>query len=324
MAQVLRRLESLSSIRHPDLLAGIEGRDDAAVFRLSDRLALVQSVDYFPPIVDEAYDWGRIAAANALSDIYAMGARPLLALQLIGWPRDRLPLELIGDLVEGAGAVLAESGCVLAGGHSIDSPEPAYGFAVTGVADPADVVSNRGGRPGDRLVLTKPVGTGVVATGIKRGVVSRSQRDEAVELMTVLNAGAARAMGSVGVHAATDVTGFGLLGHLGEMLGGAVGAVVDPAAVPLLPGSLDLAGAGVVPGGTRSNLEHAATFTDFGDLDDRYRLLLADAQTSGGLLIAVPEDRLASLLSALRAEGTPSCTVIGALTSEHPGRIVVG
>jgi selenide,water dikinase len=284
----------------------------------------VQSVDFFTPIVDEAYDWGRIAAANALSDLYAMGARPLMALQLVGWPRDRLPFDLLGEVLEGGAAVLAEAGCVLAGGHSIDDPEPKYGLAVTGLADPERIVANRGGRPGDLLVLTKPIGTGLVTTGIKRGVVTAGVRDAAVASMSALNAGAARAMLTVGVRAATDVTGFGLLGHLTEMLaGGGVGAVVDASAVPLLPGARELAEGGVVPGGTVRNLDDAAGLTDFDDLDEAGRLLLADAQTSGGLLIAVPPGRGPALLSALEAEGVAAAAIVGRLTGEHPGRILV-
>jgi selenide,water dikinase len=301
---------------------GIEGSDDAAVFRLDARTALVQSVDFFTPIVDEAYDWGRIAAANALSDLYAMGARPLMALQLVGWPRDRLPFDLLGEVLEGGAAVLAEAGCVLAGGHSIDDPEPKYGLAVTGLADPERIVTNRGGRPGDLLVLTKPIGTGLVTTGVKRGVVPAGMRDAAVAAMAALNAGAARAMLAVGVQAATDVTGFGLLGHLSEMLsGGGIGAEIRASAVPLLPGARDLAEAGVVPGGTVRNLAGAAGFTDFGDLDEPGRLLLADAQTSGGLLIAVEAERVAALVTALEAEETQAAAVVGRLTGEHPGRI---
>jgi selenide,water dikinase len=280
-------------------------------------------VDFFTPIVDEAYDWGRIAAANALSDVYAMGARPLLALQLVGWPRERLPFDLLGEVLEGGAAVLEEAGCVLAGGHSIDDGEPKYGLAVTGIVHPDEIVTNTGGAPGDVLVLTKPIGTGLVATGIKRGVVPAAERDAAVEAMTHLNDGAARAVRAAGARAATDVTGFGLLGHLSEMLGGGMGAEVDAGAIPVLPGARALAAGDVVPGGTKRNLEHAARFTDFGDLDPACRLLLADAQTSGGLLIAVPEDRVGALLDALGAEGTPAAAVVGRLLDRRAGEIRV-
>ena len=322
MAQVLRPLLNLAPIHHPDLLVGLEGSDDAAVYRLRDDLALVQSVDFFTPIVDEAYDWGRIAAANALSDLYAMGATPLLALQLVGWPRDDLPFELLGEVLQGGAAVLELAGCTLAGGHSIDDREPKYGLAVTGVIHPGEIVANRGARPGDLLVLTKPIGTGLIATGIKRDVVDVVVRTHAVAVMAHLNAGAALAMREVGVSAATDVTGFGLLGHLPELLGDGLGAEVEAAAVPLLDGAADLAAAGVVPGGTRKNLAHAEGFTDFGDADETARLLLADAQTSGGLLIAVPGPRADHLLASLRTEQTPAAAVVGRITDDD-GRIRV-
>ena len=324
MAQVLRYLDNLAPTRDSDLLVGIEGSDDAAVYRLNDDLALVQSVDFFTPIVDEAYDWGRIAAANALSDIYAMGATPLLAMQMVGWPRDDLPFDLLGEVLQGGAAVLELAGCLLVGGHSIDDREPKYGLAVTGLVHPGEIITNTGATPADLVVLTKAIGTGLIGTGIKQGVVDAAVRTHAVASMAHLNAGAALAAREVGVSAMTDVTGFGLLGHLGEMLGdGTVGAVIDTASVPLLPGAADLAAEKVVPGGTRRNLEHAGGFTDFGDTDPATRLLLADAQTSGGLLMAVPESRADHLLEALHREQTPVAAVIGRFTNERPGRVLV-
>jgi len=220
--------------------------------------------------------------------------------------------------------VLAAAGCVLAGGHSIDAPEPTYGFAVTGVVHPDRVVRNTGGRPGDVLVLTKPIGTGLIATGIKRGVATVQQRDAAVGVMKELNEGAMRAMQAVGARAATDVTGFGLLGHLGEMLGDSVGAEISAGAVPVLDGARDLAAGGVVPGGTHRNLDHAGGFVDFGLLDDVDRLVLSDAQTNGGLLIAVPEARTEALLAALSAERTAAAAVVGRISSDRPGSVIVG
>lgn len=304
---------------HPDLVAGIS--DDAGVFRVSEGVGLVQSVDFFTPIDDDPFDWGRIAAANALSDVYAMGGRPLTALQLVSWPRDALPLDMLGTVLEGGAQVLGAAGCTIVGGHSIDDPEPKYGFAVTGLVDPAEMTRNTGGRPGDRLILTKPLGTGLVATGVKRGIAPEGSRDAAVESMVTLNRGAAASAASVGVSAVTDVTGFGLLGHLKEMLEG-LGAVIDAAEVPVLPGAMELAEGGIVPGGTRRNLVHVAEFTDFGSSDEATHLLLADAQTSGGLLIAVAEDRCDGLEEALQERGTGAWRV-GSLTAEHPGRIVV-
>jgi selenide,water dikinase len=252
-----------------------------------------------------------------------MGATPLLALQLVGWPRDVLPFDLLGEVLQGGAEVLAEAGCQLAGGHSIDDPEPKYGMAVTGVARPDEIIYNRGGGPGDLLVLTKPIGTGLIATGIKRGLVDVAVRTRAVASMAHLNAGAARAAREIGVKAATDVTGFGLLGHLHEMLGeGAVGAEIEAGAVPVLPGAAEMAEAGAVPGGTSKNLEHAAGFTDFGGAGETTRLLLADAQTSGGLLLAVSPDRAGALIAALERAGTPAAAVVGRFTGEG-GRIVV-
>lgn len=318
----MRYLDNLPALRHPDLLVGIDGGDDAAVFRLADDLALVQSVDFFSPIADEGYDWGRIVAANALSDLYAMGARPITALQLVGWPRDKLPFSILGETMCGGAAVLAEAGCLLVGGHSIDDREPKYGMAVTGLAHPDEIVTNVGARPGDALVLTKPIGTGLLATGIKNGSISAQDRRRAVEVMAHLNAGASRAMLRARARAATDVTGFGLLGHLEEMIRGAgVGVEVFCASVPILPGAATFAAEGAAPGGTLRNLSHSEAFTDFGVADATMRLLLADAQTSGGLLIAVGPDRLDELLDGLVAEETPAAAVIGRFTDEAAGRI---
>jgi selenide,water dikinase len=318
---VLRRLDKSKATRHPDLVVGIEQSDDAGVYRIADDLALVQSVDFFTPIVDEPVDWGRIAAANALSDIYAMGATPLTALQLVGWPRDELPFELLDEVIAGAAEVLEAASVTIVGGHSVDDPEPKFGLAVTGTAHPQRILINSGGSPGDVLVLTKPIGTGIVTTAIKRGVAEQSERDAAVKSMSLLNDTAGRTAVEAGASAATDVTGYGLLGHLGEMLRG-VGAELEAGSVPLLPGARRLADEGVAPGGTRRNLEHATTFTDFGPLDDAHRLLFADAQTNGGLLIAIAEDRLADLLPPLTRDGVFPA-VVGALTAAHPGEVVI-
>ena len=285
------------------------------MYRLSDEVALVQTVDFFTPIVDEAFDWGRIAAANALSDVYAMGGTPLTALQVVGWPRDTLPVDLLGEVLRGGAEVLAEAGCTLVGGHTVDDPEPKYGMAVTGLIHPDEIVGNGGAREGDRIVLTKPIGTGLIATAIKRGKASDEQRDAAVASMATLNAGAARAMRRVGVRAATDVTGYGLLGHLGEMLrASGTSAVLRYDDVPLLPGVEALAAAGVIAGGTKRNLKSASRSTSFGDLGEPARYVLADAQTSGGLLMAVDAPLEAALLQALAEEGVEGAS-IGAFTS---------
>jgi len=274
------------------------------VYRLTDELALVQTVDFFTPIVDDAGDWGRIAAANALSDAYAMGAQPITALSVVGWPRDTLDMDLLGDVLEGAAEKLAEAGCTLVGGHSIDDKEPKYGLAVTGLVHPDHLVTNAAGRPGDRLVLTKPLGTGIIATAIKRGVAGPEMIAEAVAVMAELNRGAAAAMRRIGVAAATDITGFGLLGHLGEMArGSGLSADIEFAAVPRLGGLDELIRADVVPGGTRRNLTSAERFTRFGRLTDAERIICADAQTSGGLLMAVDAPLASALLQALEDEG---------------------
>jgi selenide,water dikinase len=260
--------------------------------------------------VDDARDWGRIAAANALSDVYAMAGTPITALQIVGWPREGLSFDLLGDVLEGGVEILARAGCALAGGHTIDDPEPKYGLAVTGVVHPEDVVSNAGARPGDALVLTKPIGTGVIATAIKRGTATEEQSRAAVASMVALNAGASRAMRRVGANAATDVTGFGLLGHLGEMIRASrVSATIEAATVPLLPGAVELAAAGVVPGGTERNLASVRRFTRFVGVVDAVATLLADAQTSGGLLVSVDAPLERALHQALAEEGVAAATI---------------
>lgn len=307
---------------HPDLLVGLSSGDDAGVLRLPDGRLMVQTVDYFTPIVDDPGDWGRIAAANALSDIYAMGGTPSTALQLIGWPRGKLSFDLLGEVILGGVAKLEEAGCLLIGGHSIDDPEPKYGFAVTGFVEPDRLTTNAGARPGDRLVLTKPIGTGIISTAIKNGKADPEVIAEAIEVMAELNAAAARVVAAIGVHAATDVTGFGLLGHLGGMLAASgVAAIVEHRAVPLIDGARELAEAGVVPGGTGRNLVAAERFTEFGDLDTADQLILADAQTNGGLLIAVAASKTLELVEALTTEGTRAAAIVGEVVEDRPGTI---
>ena len=293
-----------SPTRHPDLLVGIDGADDAGVYRITDDLALVQTVDFFTPIVDDARDWGRISAANALSDVYAMGGTPLTTLQIIGWPRDRLPLDLLGDVIDGALEILAKANCTVVGGHSIDDPEPKYGLAVTGLVHTDELMTNAAALEGDRLVLTKPIGTGVISTAIKAGTCPADVSSAAIASMVELNAAASLAAGQTGVRAATDVTGFGLLGHLAEMMrASGLNAELEADAVPLLPGAMMLAEAGSVPGGTLRNLRAATGFTEFGPLAPPMRTLLADAQTSGGLLLSVPETQLDRLVAGLTESG---------------------
>lgn len=300
--------------RHPDLLVGLETSDDAAVYVTPGGTALVQTVDFFTPVVDDPYDWGRITAANALSDVYAMGGMPITALQLVGWPRDTLPFELLEEVIAGGAVVMEAAGCTIVGGHSIDDPEPKYGFAVTGLVEPDRLVTNAGAQPGDSLVLTKPLGTGIIATAIKNQKANSAVAGQAVEIMAALNEGASRAMTSVGVNAATDITGFGLLGHLTEMLEAAgLGAELNVQTIPLIDGVLDLAQQGILPGGSKRNLESVADSVDFGDIPVHIRNVLADAQTSGGLLISVHPDRVDYLLEALEAERTQAAAVIGSI-----------
>lgn len=296
------------------------------MYRLTDELALVQTVDYFTPIVDDAGDWGRIAAANALSDVYAMGATPLTALSIVGWPREDLPMELLGDVLDGGAEKLAEAGVTLLGGHSIDDKEPKYGLAVTGLVDPERMVTNAAGKPGDRLVLTKPLGTGVIATAIKRQLASDAMVAVAVAQMSLLNRPAAKAMGRIGVAAATDVTGYGLLGHLGELIrASGVNAAIDFDRVPFIDGVAELVADGIVPGGTKRNLEAVSRLTRFGELTHVQQTMLADAQTSGGLLIAVDAPLSAALLQALEDEGVTGHEV-GELTErsfeDGPGSVI--
>ena len=298
--------------------------DDAGVYRIAPDLALVQTVDVFTPIVDEPYWFGAIAAANALSDVYAMGGTPRLALNIAGFPRAKLPLDVLGEILKGGADKCTEAGVVVIGGHTIDDPEPKFGLAVTGFIHPDRIVTNASARPGDRLVLTKPLGLGVITTGIKQERTSRSTIEEAIRLMATLNRDASRAMTEVGVSAATDVTGFGLLGHLHEMTRAAqVKARIRLSEVPILEEAWALAREGVIPGGTdrnRTALEGAVTWDGVGEDG---RVLLCDAQTSGGLLMAVPADRLDRLLRALRGGGVPVAAVVGEITGPGRGEITV-
>jgi selenide,water dikinase len=279
-------------------------------------------VDFFTPIVDDAYDWGRITAANALSDIYAMGASPLTALQLIGWPRDDLPFDVLGDVLRGGADVMLHAGCVIIGGHSVDDREPKYGFAVTGTVHPDRIVTNAGAQAGDRLVLTKPLGTGIAATAIKAGLCPDTVREMVTESMTALNADAAAAMVAVGVNAATDVTGFGLGGHLGEMLAAAgLAAEIETGSLPVFDGIGDLLEAGHYPGGSARNLASIDPHVR-GDVDHGIRRIIADAQTSGGLLISVPDRACDDLISEIESRGA-SAWEIGTITDGEPRSITL-
>ena len=319
LAQVLRHVPTESD--DPAVLVGLDAPDDSAVYRTSPEQAIVQSVDFFTPIVDDPYDWGRIAAANALSDVYAMGARPLMALNLVSWPRS-LDIELLGRVLEGGADICRVAGAAVLGGHSVDDPEPKYGLAVTGVVHPDRLVRKTGARLGSELVLTKALGSGIISSAIKEGRARPEWIARAVGVMTTLNRSASEAMTEIGVDAATDVTGFGFMGHLLQMLDDRVGAEIDFASVPLLEGAVELASQGVIPGGSRRNYEIAGPRVDADALEDGHRAVLFDAQTSGGLLVSVPADKTTRLLEALRAGGVEEASVVGRIV-DTPGRVTV-
>jgi selenide, water dikinase len=315
-AELAPLLELLPRSEDPNLLVGAEDRDDAAVYRLSDELALVLTVDFFTPVVDDPYDFGRIAAANALSDVYAMGAEPILALNLVAFSLGELGEDVLGQILAGGGEVASKAGIAIAGGHSIDDPEPKYGMAVVGLVNPERLLTNAGGRPGDLLQLTKPLGSGLVTTAAKHGLADPELIARATAVMTTLNAEASRDALAAGAHAATDVTGFGLLGHLHELCGASqLAAEVEAERVPAIEGALALARTPrCLAGGSRRNGEHAQTFTVWGDsVDPARRVLLYDAMTSGGLLIALPP---------ANQEKAPGITV-GRLVEGSSGGVIV-
>ncbi len=300
-------LRQLPRRHDPNLVIGDNPADDAGVYRLSDTLALVESIDFFTPVVDDPITFGRIAVANALSDVYALGACPRTALNVVGFPIGAIPLDVLSLILAGGAEKAAEAGVTIVGGHTVDNPEPLYGLAVTGTLHPDRIVTARHARPGDVLVLTKPLGTGVITTAHKAGAAREADLEQAVQWMVTLNAEASAAMMETGVSAATDITGFGLLGHLLDLCtASGVSAEIHAPAVPLLPFARRYARAGHVPGGTRTNLEQLSDRVTFEDVDDDLRLLLADPQTSGGLLLSLPADRLESLR---RAGGARMLTV---------------
>ena len=305
---------------HPDaLLVGPDSGDDAAVWQIDADRALVSTADFITPVVDDARTWGRVAAANSVSDIYAMGGRPLFALNLVGWNVDELPTELLGEVLAGGQDIATQAGFVVAGGHTIDDPEPKYGMAVTGEVHPDRILTNRGLHAGQDIILTKPLGVGVVTTAIKSGRATGEQLDAVVASMTRLNDVAARVALAAGATGCTDVTGFGLTGHLGRMAAEShVSVDIEFAAIPFLAGAIDLAGEGVVPGGSRRNLTWALTFLDPGSHDELDQLLVADAQTSGGLVFGVDPSGTAGVLAELAATGHTAAH-IGRATPLTPG-----
>lgn len=321
-------LKQLPAITDPNVLVGIKTGDDCAVYQISDDLAIIQSVDYFTPVIDDPFDYGMIAVANALSDVYAMGARPLFALNVVGFDSSGLPLEILIEMMKGGAEKAQEAGIQIIGGHTIDDKEPKYGLTVTGLIDPAKIIYNSTAQVGDILFLTKSIGTGVISTAIKRGTASPAAIDRATEIMCRLNKSASEAMIAVGVNACTDVTGYGLLGHLGEMTrASGVGARVHARAVPMIQPARDLIDMDLTlaPGGTKRNLDYVKRFVNFDPgIPETDRLLLADAQTSGGLLISCPPEKADELEQALKDAETITHSRIGFMEAEDDtGRIDV-
>ena len=301
---------------------GNQTGDDAAVYKINDQTALIFTVDFFPPITDDPYQFGAIAAANALSDVYAMGGKPLMALNVVGFPAD-LAKDMLADVLKGGYAKAAEAGCLIVGGHTVDDPEPKYGMAVIGIVEPGKQVTNAGAKAGDVLVLTKPLGTGIITTAGKQGKASAEVMQGALDTMATLNRAAAEAMVAVGVNACTDVTGYGLMGHLrGMVRASEVGATINASAVPVLPGTWELLDQDIAPGGTHRNLDSVSDSVKWHpELTQRQQIMLCDAQTSGGLLISVPKAKLPELLSKLEAAETQVAAVVGEITQGPAGQI---
>ncbi len=307
------------------VIVGFNGHDDAAVVRLDDGKLLVQTVDFFTPIVDDPYQFGQIAAANSLSDIYAMGAKPIFALNIVGFPINDLPNEMLTTILQGGADKAKEAGIPTVGGHSVDDKEPKYGLVVTGEVEEKNIVTNKSAIPGDVLVLTKPLGTGIIATAIKKGVVKNEVIRAAVESMSALNELASKIMVELGVKTATDVSGFGLLGHLNEICEASkVSAEIKYDDLPLLPGVNKLASDGIIPGGTKRNLSFAESFTQF--LEDRTKiekLITSDAQTSGGLLISLPPDSAKMFIKKFNERSPIKAQEIGNIIKQKTNTIYV-
>ena len=307
---------------------GTNTADDAAVYKVNESLAIVQTVDYFTPVVDDPYTFGAITAANSLSDIYAMGAQPLFALNVVGFPSKKLSLEVLAEILKGGAAKAVEAGINIIGGHTIEDQEPKYGLVVTAVIHPDEVVTNAGAKVGDYLVLTKPLGLGIITTAMKKGLVGQQTINEAISVMSTLNKKAAEVMVRVGAHACTDITGFGFLGHLHEMVkGSGAGANISLSKLPVIEEAWHLVQnqTGVVPGGTKKNLSFLRENLVVGSgITEEELLVLADAQTSGGLLMAVEESKLPLLLAGLKEAGVQTSSVVGKVVHDENCRIEIG
>jgi len=322
---LLSLLAGLPPITDPNVIVGHATSDDAAVYKLSDELALVLTTDFFTPIVDRPYDFGAIAAANALSDIYAMAAEPLAALSLVGFPSGALPPEVLVEILRGAADKAHEAGIAIVGGHTIQAEEPTFGLAVVGRVNPRDLITNAGARPGDFLVLTKPLGLGIITTASKRGEDDKGAITEAISLMTTLNRDAARILAAAGAHALTDVTGFGLLGHLRNLAAASgVSAQIWRDLVPIIGAAREYVDRGMAPGGTHANRRFLAKWVAYDpEISEADQLLLCDAQTSGGLLAAVSGDCAPQVVKDLQAGGARRATIVGSIESGDKGRIHV-
>ena len=303
-------MSGLPKTADPNLLVGYDSSDDAAVYKVSDDVAMIQTVDFFPPVVDDPYTFGQIAATNALSDVYAMGGQPTLAMNLLAFP-SCLPVEAVGDILAGGASKVVEAGAVIAGGHSIEDQEPKYGLCVTGLVHPSRILTNSGAKEGDILVLTKPLGTGILSTAAKAELLEEREYKQMVELMTTLNKYAAQAVGPIALSACTDVTGFGLVGHVKEMAEGC-GSTIElwTSKIPIVPKALELARDGIIPAGAYRNMDFTANDTLEDSAVPREVLdCLYDPQTAGGLLLSVPEGRLQELLTRLTDAGVPAAAV---------------
>ncbi len=311
-------------IDDPNLLVSPERLDDAGVYKLRDDLAIVQTVDFFPPLVDDPFAFGQISAANSLSDVYAMGGTPVSCLNIVGFPDDKLPIEILVEILKGGSDKIVEAGAVLAGGHSVRDTEIKYGLSVTGTVDPRKVIANHGAKPGDKLVLTKPIGSGNLTTAFKKNKLSEDGLQQCIDVMRQLNRAGAEAMAAVGVSAATDITGFGLLGHANEMASASgVTIIIEAAAVPLMDEVIDLARKNMFSRAVESNLASIAANLDRGSVDDLLVRVLGEAQTSGGLLISVPADRADALVGKLKERGTWCAEVIGKILQARDHSIVL-
>lgn len=322
LAQVIRMLPP--AVPNSNVLVGLETSDDAGVYRLTDDLAIVQTLDFFTPIVDDPYSFGQIAAANAISDIYAMGGKPITALNIVAFPISKLDKSILADILRGAADKLAEANVALIGGHSIDDKEPKFGLAVTGMIHPEKVRANSHAKVGDKLILTKPIGVGILSSAIKNGLLQNDEIERVTKVMATLNKVAAEIMEPYEIHACTDVTGFGLLGHASEMAKGSnVGLRINKSDVLVLPRVREIAEMGIIPGGTKNNYAHLQDVVTFPEkMDQVDQWILCDAVTSGGLLISVAEEKADELLTELINAGVEA-SIIGEVIAEHQGKIEV-